>query len=116
MIDVDLLSGVATQAGVVINNARMHERALKQAEVEQDLKLAMDVQQAFLPQEPPMIKGYRFSSFYKAANHIGGDYFDYISLSDGRLGIVVADVVGHGVAAAMVHGQIVSRDALLSGQ
>lgn len=99
--DVDLLAGVATQAGIVINNARMHEQALVQREVEQDLKLATDVQQAFLPQESPTVPGYRFSSFYKAAHHIGGDYFDYISLPDGRLAIVVADVVGHGVAAAM---------------
>ena len=99
--DVDLLSGVAAQAGIVINNARMHEQALVQREVEQDLKLATDVQQAFLPQEAPVVGGFRFSSFYKAAHHIGGDYFDYISLPDGRYGIVVADVVGHGVAAAM---------------
>ncbi len=99
--DVDLLAGVATQAGIVINNARMHEQALVQKEVEQDLKLAIDVQQAFLPQQAPSVPGYRFSSFYKAAHHIGGDYFDYISLPDGRLAIVVADVVGHGVAAAM---------------
>ena len=99
--DVDLLAGVATQAGVVINNARMHEQALVQREVEQDLKLAIDVQQAFLPQEAPVVEGYRFGSFYKAAHHIGGDYFDYISLPDGRCAVVVADVVGHGVAAAM---------------
>jgi serine phosphatase RsbU (regulator of sigma subunit)/pSer/pThr/pTyr-binding forkhead associated (FHA) protein len=99
--DVDLLAGVATQAGVVINSAKMHEQALIQREVEADLKLAKDVQQAFLPKQAPSIEGYRFSSFYKAAHHIGGDYFDYISLPDGRLGIVVADVVGHGVAAAM---------------
>ncbi|TWU20289.1 Phosphoserine phosphatase RsbU [Novipirellula galeiformis] len=99
--DTDLLSGVAAQAGVVINNARLHEQALVQREVEQDLKLATEVQQAFLPQSPPDAPGYRVCSFYRAANHIGGDYFDYIHFSDGRVGIVVADVVGHGVAAAM---------------
>ena len=99
--DVDLLSGVATQAGIVINTARMHEQALIQREVEHDLKLATEVQQAFLPQSPPEADGYRVRSFYQAANHIGGDYFDYIHLPDGRVGIVVADVVGHGVAAAM---------------
>ncbi len=51
--DVDLLAGVATQAGVVINAAKMHEQALVQREVEQDLKLATEVQQAFLPQRAP---------------------------------------------------------------
>ncbi|TWT50343.1 Phosphoserine phosphatase RsbU [Rubripirellula amarantea] len=99
--DADLLAGVAAQAGIVINNARMHEAALHQKEVEQDLKLATEVQQAFLPQSPPDSTSYRVRSFYQAANHIGGDYFDYIHLSDGRVAIVVADVVGHGVAAAM---------------
>ena len=99
--DTDLLSGVAAQAGIVINNARMHEHALKQKAVEQDLKLATEVQQAFLPDSEPAGTGYRVRSFYQAANHIGGDYFDYIELDNGRIGVVVADVVGHGVAAAM---------------
>lgn len=99
--DTDLLGGIAAQAGIVINNAQMHERALRQKEVEQDLKLATEVQMAFLPQSPPEAVGFRVRSFYQAANHIGGDYFDYIDLSDGRVAVVVADVVGHGVAAAM---------------
>ncbi len=99
--DVDLLAGVAAQAGIVINNAKMHQSALAQQEVEQDLRLATEVQQAFLPQMPPDAKGFRVRSFYQAAGHIGGDYFDYIHLPDGRIGVVVADVVGHGVAAAM---------------
>jgi serine phosphatase RsbU (regulator of sigma subunit) len=99
--DTDLLAGVASYAGILINNARMHERALKQKEVEQDLKLATGVQQAFLPHHPPHAPGFHVCSFYQAANHIGGDYYDYIHLPDGRVAIVVADVVGHGVAAAM---------------
>lgn len=99
--DTDLLAGVAAQAGIVINNAKMHEQALQQKEVEQDLKLAKEVQQAFLPASSPDATGYRVRSFYQAANQIGGDYYDYIDLPDGRIAIVVADVVGHGVAAAM---------------
>lgn len=99
--DTDLLAGVAAQAGIVINNAQMHEQALKQKEVEQDLKTAQQVQEAFLPRGAPDAAGFRVSAFYKAANHIGGDYYDYIHLPDGRIAVVVADVVGHGVAAAM---------------
>ncbi len=99
--DTDLLAGVAAQAGIVINNAKLHESALQQKAVEQDLKLATEVQQAFLPQRPPNAPGFHVESFYQAANHIGGDYFDYIHLQDGRVAVVVADVVGHGVAAAM---------------
>ncbi len=99
--DVDLLAGVAAQAGIVIDNARMQEQTLMRREVEQDLKLATDVQRAFLPQRSPTVDGYQFSSFHKATLHIGGDYFDYISLPDGRTASVVADIVGRGVAAAM---------------
>jgi len=99
--DVDLLAGVAGQAAIVIRNAQMHEQALKNQEVEQDLRLATEVQAAFLPNQPPTISGYRVCSYYQAAKYIGGDYFDYIPLPDGRYGIVAADVVGHGVAAAM---------------
>jgi serine phosphatase RsbU (regulator of sigma subunit) len=99
--DTDLFAGVAAQAGIVINNANMYEQALHQQQVEQDLKLATEVQQAFLPDTPPEAPGFGLHSYYKAANHIGGDYFDYIELPDGRIAVVVADVVGHGVAAAM---------------
>jgi serine phosphatase RsbU (regulator of sigma subunit) len=64
------------------------------------------VQQAFLPSGPPVFPGYEFFSFYRAANHIGGDYYDYVGLPQGRLAVVVADVVGHGVAAAMLMAKL----------
>lgn len=99
--DVEVLAAVATQAGIAIENAQLHEQALRQKEVEHDLKLATEVQAAFLPQLAPEVPGFRFYSYYAAARHVGGDYFDYIRLPDGRVGVVVADVVGHGVAAAM---------------
>ena len=99
--DVEVLAAVATQAAVAIQNAQLHDRALMQQAVEHDLKLAIEVQAAFLPNSAPEMGGFRFHSYYSAANHIGGDYYDYIRLPDGRVGVVVADVVGHGVAAAM---------------
>lgn len=99
--DVEVLAAVATQAGVAVHNAQLHDRALVQKAVEHDLKLAIEVQSAFLPHSAPEMPGFRFHSYYSAANHIGGDYYDYIHLPDGRVGVVVADVVGHGVAAAM---------------
>ncbi|MEM1226962.1 MAG: SpoIIE family protein phosphatase [Planctomycetota bacterium] len=107
--DIDLLTGVAAQASVVINNASMHEQALRQQEVDQDLQLATDVQKAFLPSVAPDVPTYRLESFYQAANHIGGDYFDYVELPDQRCAIVVADVVGHGVAAAMYMAKLAAE-------
>jgi len=58
------------------------------------------VQRAFLPQSRPQIAGYSFFDYYRPMTYVGGDYYDYVSLPDGRTAIIVADVVGHGMAAA----------------
>jgi sigma-B regulation protein RsbU (phosphoserine phosphatase) len=107
--DLDVLASVAVQAGVAIDNAQLHERALHQKEIEQDLELANEVQRAFLPQGHPEIEGYRFFDFYRPANHVGGDYYDYVMLPDGRTAVVVADVVGHGIAAAMMMAKVAAE-------
>jgi serine phosphatase RsbU (regulator of sigma subunit) len=99
--DLEVLGAIAVQAGMAIENAQLHEQVLQQKLVEQDLLLAKQVQAAFLPAVAMDLGGYDFFQYYQAANHIGGDYFDYIRLSGDRVAIVVADVVGHGVAAAM---------------
>lgn len=99
--DLEVLAAVANQAGIAIENAQLHEQMIQQRLVEQDLELAQQVQQAFLPRGTPSHAGYQFFQYYNPANQIGGDYFDYIELENDRLAIVVADVVGHGVAAAM---------------
>ena len=104
--DLEVLVGVAGQAAIAIDNAQMHENALAQREVERDLQLATDVQRGFLPQKGPDIGGYNFFEYYKPANHIGGDYFDYIQLPDGKVAVIVADVVGHGIAAALMMAKL----------
>jgi phosphoserine phosphatase RsbU/P len=104
--DLEILVAVAAQAGIAIDNARMYENALRQRAFERDLELAHEVQQGFLPHQPPELSGYNFFDFYRPANHVGGDYYDYIQLSEGRVAIVVADVVGHGVAAALLMAKL----------
>jgi phosphoserine phosphatase RsbU/P len=104
--DLEVLVSVAIQASVSIDNAKLHEAVLQQRELARDLELAREVQKGFLPDHPPKLPGYVFFDFYEPANHIGGDYYDYIPLPDGRLGIVVADVVGHGVAAALLMSKL----------
>jgi len=99
--DLEILVGVANQAGIAIENAQLHEQMIEQRLVKQDLELASQVQMAFLPKAAPKIPGYCFFQYYNPAQQIGGDYFDYIELGNHRLAIVIADVVGHGVAAAM---------------
>ena len=99
--DLEILVGVANQAGIAIENAQLNEKKIVQRLMEQDLELASQVQLAFLPKAAPKIPGYSFFQYYNPAQQIGGDYFDYIELDRNRLAIVIADVVGHGVAAAM---------------
>ncbi|MCC6511069.1 MAG: SpoIIE family protein phosphatase [Pirellulaceae bacterium] len=104
--DLEILAAVAVQAGVAIENAQLNEQRVEQKLLEQDLDLAKRVQQAFLPSKHPDLPGFTFYHFYQPAQQIGGDYYDYIPLSDNRTAIVVADVVGHGVSAAMLMAKL----------
>ncbi|MFN0021832.1 MAG: SpoIIE family protein phosphatase [Pirellulaceae bacterium] len=104
--DLELLVSAAGQASISIQNAAMHDASLRQKEVERDMQLAKDVQRGFLPESRPDLAGYEFFDYYEPAEQVGGDYFDYIPLPDGRIAIVVADVVGHGVAAALLMAKL----------
>jgi serine phosphatase RsbU (regulator of sigma subunit) len=104
--DLDLLASIASQAAVAIDNAELHEAQLIQREVERDLELAHKVQRGLLPSAPPKVAGYQFYDFYEAANQVGGDYYDYVELQDGRVAVVLGDVSGHGVSAALVMAKL----------
>ncbi len=104
--DLEVLLAVASQAGIAIDNAQLHESALRQRVVERDLELAHEVQHGFLPESRPDVRGYEFYDFYRPANQVGGDYFDYLPLADGRIAVIVADVVGKGVAAALLMAKL----------
>jgi len=104
--DLELLVSTASQAAVAIQNAQLHEQALKQRELERDMVLATEVQHGFLPDRRPELPGYEFYDYYQPASQIGGDYFDYIPMNGDRVAVVVADVVGHGVAAALLMAKV----------
>jgi phosphoserine phosphatase RsbU/P len=104
--DLDMLAGVAGQAAFVLENAQLHEQSLKQQQVQRDLELAHKVQQGLLPAAPPKIDKYHFFDFYEPANQVGGDFYDYIHLSGDRLAIILADVSGKGVSAALVMAKL----------
>src|SRR5215218_1192001 len=70
--------------------------------IEQDLKVARTIQQASLPKKVPQLEGWQISPYYQPAREVGGDFYDFIELGDGRLGLVVGDATGHGVPAALV--------------
>ena len=104
--DLEILVSTASQAAIAIQNAQLHEAALRQRELARDMQLAHEVQHGFLPEKRPELPGYEFFDYYQPADQIGGDYYDYVPLPDGRLAIVVADVVGHGVAAALLMAKL----------
>ena len=104
--DLDVLAGVAGQAAFALENAQLHEQALKQQGMQRDLELAHKVQQGLLPSAPPRMEGHHFFDFYEPANQVGGDFYDYIRLPGGRLAIVLADVSGKGVSAALVMAKL----------
>jgi len=104
--DLDLLTSVAAQASLAIENATLHDTLLKQHDYERDMEFAAQVQQGFLPRQAPELPGYEFADHYEAAFSVGGDYFDYVPLSDGRLAIAVGDVAGKGVSAALLMARL----------
>src|SRR5690606_19891517 len=107
--DLDLLASVASQAAIAIDNAQLHEAALRQRAITRDLEVAREVQKGFLPERPPQVGDFQFYNYYQPANQVGGDYFDYVELPDGRLAVIVADVVGHGIAAALLMARLAAE-------
>jgi serine phosphatase RsbU (regulator of sigma subunit) len=108
--DLEVLVTVVVQASLALQKVELFRKAELTRQLEQDLKLAQEVQLRFLPQANPKIADYKFFSYYRPTAQVGGDYFDYIQLNDRQLAIIVADVVGHGVAAALLMAKI-SADA-----
>ena len=108
--DLKLLLSVARQSAIALENAKMHESLVARAGLERDLKLAHQVQMSFLPKKLPQAKGYDFFAHYESAQEVGGDYYDFIPLPDGRLGIMIGDVAGKGVPAALLMAKV-SADA-----
>jgi serine phosphatase RsbU (regulator of sigma subunit) len=76
--------------------------SLMRQSIEQELQVARSIQQASLPEEVPTLEGWQLSPFYRPAKEVGGDFYDFHLLSEGRLGLVVGDATGKGVPAALV--------------
>ena len=100
--DLDILTTVAGQASVAVQNAAMHEKLIRNAGLERDLSIAETVQKRFLPQSVPKLRGYEFFAFYQPTYEVGGDYYDFIPLPSNQLGVALGDVAGKGVAAALM--------------
>lgn len=99
--DRALLETVVRFASVAIDNANLLKQQLRQQQLEQELALAREVQQALLPPRSAEFEGARVETLYRPAGQVGGDYFDVIRLSPQEFLVVVGDVSNHGVPAAL---------------
>ncbi len=100
--DLEILRFFADAAAISIERAMLHRQILDKKRVEAQLQVAHDIQQRLLPSQPPMVRGYQIAGLCLPNHEVGGDYFDYIPLSNDRLGLVVADVSGDGIPGALV--------------
>lgn len=102
----DRLTALCNQLAPVVRvTERLHERETQTRQrerVEQELQVARRIQVAFLPQSVPEIAGWHITPTYQPAREVSGDFYDFLRLADGRLGIVIGDVTGKGVPAALV--------------
>jgi ketosteroid isomerase-like protein len=88
--------------GSKLRGQSLEQERLERERVEQELQVARSIQHASLPEEVPTLEGWQISPYYKPAREVGGDFYDFHLLSEGRLGVVVGDATGKGVPAALV--------------
>jgi serine phosphatase RsbU (regulator of sigma subunit) len=92
-----------SEEGKVVESWDSYDQlSLMRQSIEQELRVARSIQQAFLPEEVPQLEGWQITPYYQPAREVGGDFYDFHPLSGGRLGLVVGDATGKGVPAALV--------------
>jgi sigma-B regulation protein RsbU (phosphoserine phosphatase) len=97
------LQALCSHIAVAINNARLFQRERRQREMmDREAQEARLIQQALLPKASPYLRDFAVSGLSISAGAVGGDWFDFIPFDDGRLGLVLADVSGKGMAAALL--------------
>lgn len=104
--DIELLSTVASQAAISIENARLHEQEKTLIEVQQEIKLASQIQNEWQPKEAPVIPGFEVALKTIPAKVVGGDYLDVVKIDDDNYSLCIGDVSGKGLPAAMLMGYV----------
>ena len=100
--DLELLQDIALQAAFSLHSAILLNIISEKRKLDQDVNLAGQIQRILLPDTPPVIPGYHLAGENIAAQRLSGDYYDFFCLPEGRVGLVIADVSGKGVAASLI--------------
>lgn len=96
-----ILSGIAQQVALTLDNLRLQEQERERERIAQELQVARRIQMSFLPAEVPSVPGYQLAHTWHAARIVSGDFYDFLRLPNGRLGLLMADVADKGVPAAL---------------
>ena len=110
--DEALLSTLANQAALAIETALLHDEMTRQAELRRDIEIARDIQTSLLPRTLPSVPGFSFFGGSIPARVVGGDFYDFISFDDEKLGIVIGDVSGKSVPASLL--MVASKEIVYS--
>jgi sigma-B regulation protein RsbU (phosphoserine phosphatase) len=100
--DADYLEALAAHMVIALENAKAHKARLEQERTQKEIELAAQIQQRLLPQRIPAFPGLSAAVRATPCRYVGGDYYDIMILPDGSLGVLIADVSGKGIPAAMI--------------
>jgi serine phosphatase RsbU (regulator of sigma subunit) len=101
-LDKLLLDAIARQVQVSIENEFLNEQSIEKEKMEKELSVAASIQQRILPEKLPVIEGYDLAGINIPSREVGGDYYDCIKLSDDKYALIIADVAGKGIGAALL--------------
>jgi len=99
--DLDLLAAIGSNAAIAIENARLYQLAVEQGRLERELQMARQVQASMIPSATPDIPGWEIAALWQPAHQVAGDFYDFIQFGDGYTCLVIADVSGKGMPAAL---------------
>lgn len=100
--DEQLLESLSQHAAVAIDRGRLVDELKRRQAIDVSLRLARDVQRGFMPERLPPIPGYEAATWWRPNQSVGGDYCDIVPLCDGRIGLIIADVSGHGLGPSLL--------------
>ena len=100
--DKQVLLLLASQVAIIIEKAMLHEQLVEKKRLEAQLEVARQVQLSLLPPRDPVVEGFDISAYNFSTEEVSGDYYDFVSIYEDQLGLVIADVSGKGVPAALL--------------
>ena len=99
--DLELLSSIAHSAAIAIENARLYRVAVEKGRMEREMQVARELQASLLPRTTPQVPGWEFAAAWQPARQTSGDYYDFFAAREGEVGLVIGDVSGKGMPAAL---------------